>query len=348
MTQIETVVSAPGKVLLTGAYLILDPQYRGLVLPLSARIKVTVKPRSDGTSTIVRTRYGDREYEQGTLSNISPSKEPNPFVDTCMKYLYQKALDVTIEGDELFYRKGKTGLGSSAAVTTALCAALMIHSGCEDYDEIHRMSQFVHFKAQGVGSGFDVASAVYGSILYRRGAWTKETELEDFNCDCETQQIQLDGVSVIMITQSGGTSTPHMVKKVLEWKSQNPSKAQELWSQLNAANDRISELLISNKNSVEEVRAEYAKVRRAFQVIGDLAGVGIEPQEIRDTLDNLNKHDGVLMAGVPGAGGSDALFCLVLTQYKNQLLDHIKSLGLSVLLVNDYDKNTNYGLLIKK
>jgi phosphomevalonate kinase len=37
-------VSAPGKVLLTGGYLVLDRKYNGLVFGLDARIHVHVKP----------------------------------------------------------------------------------------------------------------------------------------------------------------------------------------------------------------------------------------------------------------------------------------------------------------
>jgi phosphomevalonate kinase len=42
----STAVSAPGKVLLTGGYLVLDQEYTGLVFGLDARIHVLVKPLS--------------------------------------------------------------------------------------------------------------------------------------------------------------------------------------------------------------------------------------------------------------------------------------------------------------
>lgn len=70
----------------------------------------------------------------------------------------------------------KTGLGSSAALTTSLVAALLLHFGAiaspsvgEDRLLAHNVAQFVHCLAQGkVGSGFDVASAIYGSHVYTR------------------------------------------------------------------------------------------------------------------------------------------------------------------------------------
>ena len=77
----------------------------------------------------------------------------------------------------------KTGLGSSAALITSLVSALLVHfssieksalaRGSEAQSEgrllAHNLSQYVHCLAQGkVGSGFDVAAAVFGSHLYTR------------------------------------------------------------------------------------------------------------------------------------------------------------------------------------
>ncbi len=87
----------------------------------------------------------------------------------------------------------KTGLGSSAALVTSLTAALLTHylggggggrrqgqgqgQGQRSFDlttahgrrVLHNLAQAAHCAAQGkVGSGFDVAAAVYGSIRYRR------------------------------------------------------------------------------------------------------------------------------------------------------------------------------------
>lgn len=80
----------------------------------------------------------------------------------------------------------KTGLGSSAAMTTAVVAALLHYLGVvslssfsedqshgrkddSDLDIVHVIAQTAHCIAQGkVGSGFDVSSAVFGSQRYVR------------------------------------------------------------------------------------------------------------------------------------------------------------------------------------
>lgn len=73
----------------------------------------------------------------------------------------------------------KTGLGSSAAMTTAVVAALLHYLGSIDLsscckenqssnlDMVHIIAQTAHCIAQGkVGSGLDVSSALYGSHFY--------------------------------------------------------------------------------------------------------------------------------------------------------------------------------------
>jgi phosphomevalonate kinase len=49
-------VSAPGKVLLAGGYLILDPDQIGLVLALSARIHCVVEPDTTASLGIITVR----------------------------------------------------------------------------------------------------------------------------------------------------------------------------------------------------------------------------------------------------------------------------------------------------
>jgi phosphomevalonate kinase len=67
-------------------------------------------------------------------------------------------------------RLAKTGLGSSAALTVSLIAAFLhILNVPHSRALIHVVAQVAHGRAQGkVGSGFDIASATYGSLLFSR------------------------------------------------------------------------------------------------------------------------------------------------------------------------------------
>ncbi|KAF2761717.1 ribosomal protein S5 domain 2-like protein [Pseudovirgaria hyperparasitica] len=239
-------VSAPGKVLLAGGYLVLDRDYTGLVFGLDARIHVVIQPlpTPSGVSLqeiIVKSpqfkdavwQYGYRQAADDAgveVTQLDPSRtgtlNRNPFVETTLAYAlsYITALThapipastITILADTAYYSNTpspspnnpssqfanfavplhsahKTGLGSSAALVTSLTAALLAHylpptsfslspSPSTNTDSntttnttnkskthLHNLAQAAHCAAQGkIGSGFDIASAVHGSALYRR------------------------------------------------------------------------------------------------------------------------------------------------------------------------------------
>lgn len=254
------VASAPGKVLLTGGYLILERPNAGLVLSTNARFYAIVKPLHEqtepesGDGEWVDVKLTSPQLSRESLYKLSPenlmiqcislSESRNPFIEHAVQYslaaahgifvknkkdslhrLLLQGLDITILGCNDFYsyrnqieahglpltpeslvsfppfasitfnaepsnsenckpEVAKTGLGSSAAMTTAVVAALLNYLGVvnlsssrgqekendmKDLDMVHAIAQTAHCIAQGkVGSGFDVSSAVYGSQRYVR------------------------------------------------------------------------------------------------------------------------------------------------------------------------------------
>jgi phosphomevalonate kinase len=65
-----SVVSAPGKVLVTGGYLVLDPCYHGLVIGTNARFYTVIQSRDD-------------EAEHDTIVVESPQFEKSTWKYTC-------------------------------------------------------------------------------------------------------------------------------------------------------------------------------------------------------------------------------------------------------------------------
>jgi len=169
----------------------------------------------------------------------------------------------------------KTGLGSSAALVTSLvgATAAFFHRGiyynqneststidaflssAEFRITIHNAAQIAHGLAQGkVGSGFDVSSATFGSILFTRippdvlGAFMEDalvsvcsksatvdsfaafsTKLAQVSAQTSSTTTSLwkftatplvlpRGVSIMLADVVGGSETPSMVRKVLSWR----------------------------------------------------------------------------------------------------------------------------------
>ena len=241
----ETTVSAPGKVLIAGGYLVLDPAYTGLVLATNARFYTNVSSSTRiGHKPLIRVRspqfkgaewiyacelpgvYETSPVEAANAFKLRQLGNDNLFVALSLLYgihvafeqlgasnvctTLSNGLDIVIAGDNDYYSHRvdgrapshaqlqalepfashactlgevhKTGLGSSAAMTTSLVAALLLHLNAitvsvEDDGQlttrslglVHNVAQLAHCAAQGkVGSGFDVSASVWGHQLYRR------------------------------------------------------------------------------------------------------------------------------------------------------------------------------------
>jgi phosphomevalonate kinase len=197
----------------------------------------------------------------------------------------------------------KTGLGSSAALITALTAAMLSFFGGIDISSsdgkrtVHNLAQAAHCAAQGkVGSGFDIAAAVYGSCIYRR---FKPEVLEHILLDSDVYDSSFSGklisvvrdiwemeatefslppgLRVVMGDVAAGSATPSMVRSVLKWKA-NVAGAAKVWSDLGACNSRLIELF--NK------LREFSPTDLVAEIRGEINDTGF-PSDARGTLDEI-------------------------------------------------------------
>ncbi|KAM4056883.1 phosphomevalonate kinase [Hirsutella rhossiliensis] len=385
-------VSAPGKVLLAGGYLVLDRQYTGLVFGLSARINVVAAEirTSEGVqlNEIVvdspqfleaQWRYGYHLAPEGggikvTQLQVGTKISPNNFVETTLSYAltYMNqvappssghsigAARLIILADNDYYsqtaasgevpgrfakfsvplsRAHKTGLGSSAALVTSLTASLLSHYLPRDVFDVttpagkrtlHNLAQSAHCAAQGkVGSGFDVAAAVYGSCVYRRFSPELLSQLPEpgapgfserlaavvdggaeWDVEVSNEGLRMPkGVALRMCDVDCGSQSVGMAKKVLSWRSSDSETSEQLWDALQASNDRLGCVL--REGAVDELPAAIGAVRALVREMGRLSDVPIEPEAQTELLDAVSAVEGVYGGVVPGAGGYDAVALLV-------------------------------------
>ena len=331
---------------------------------------------------------GKRRILQNSRSQLgskTKNRPRNPFVETSLSYALTYigyvadskefgSLAITILADNDYYSETafsrgpgarsrgrfvnfgvplheahKTGLGSSAALVTALVSSLVIHRTMQPddlglgRDKLHNLAQAAHCAAQGkVGSGFDVAAAIYGSCLYRRfspdilesigdvGSAGFEERVfgivEDidpqhpWDTECVDFGMRLPrGMQMVLCDVECGSQTPSMVKKVLEWRKQNQAEADALWSGLQSNNENLRLELTRLAQSRDggassnfaDVRAYLQYTRAHIRTMTRKSEVPIEPAVQTELLDAASEVEGVVGGVVPGAGGYDAIVLLI-------------------------------------
>ncbi|KAG8527471.1 uncharacterized protein KY384_007623 [Bacidia gigantensis] len=245
----------------------------------------------------------------------------------------------------------KTGLGSSAALVTAIVNAAVLFYSKETTQEqdqwMFRLAQAAHCAAQGkIGSGFDVAAASQGSCIYRRfspeilsslgsanqagfqerlravieGKRSYGIELNaawDYECGEAFSRFPV-GLRVVMCDIDCGSETVGMVSKVLQWKKEKPEEASLLWATLQVANEDLANQLRKCIHTItcfdgvyDDVRSTLLTIRSLVREMSMKAAVPIEPPVQSALIDACSELPGVIGGVVPGAGGYDAIALLV-------------------------------------
>ena len=212
----------------------------------------------------------------------------------------------------------------------------------ENLARVHNLAQAAHCAAQGkVGSGFDVAAAVYGSCLYRRfspailervGAADSEGFGErlhqcvenlapDCQWDVEVQKNVIDvpkSLRLVMCDVDCGSQTPGMVKKVLGWRKDNPEEADLLWNAIQQGTEdlckeltRMAKMVPGEVHNYQGLQDTIETIRSLVREMSQKSQVPIEPKVQTELLDACSRLPGVVGGVVPGAGGYDAIALLI-------------------------------------
>lgn len=257
---------APGKVVLSGAYAVLE-----------------------GAPCIVTAvdRYVTADSDRAA-AHIAPEVQvamppPYPYIDA----------------SELRNGGRKLGLGSSAAIVVASLAVLDEHP-CSTQSELrvlYERALFAHRRAQGGGSGVDVASATFGGTLVFR---------YDPHGPGTMAPIELPDVSLEVWGCPEAAVTSTFLRAVGAFAEHSPRIYGELIARLSsAALQAVTACETQEPDSfVEALDAQAAGLAE----LGQLAEVPIFTDEITE-LHALAKQEGAVVMPAGAGGGDLALFC---------------------------------------
>lgn len=258
-----TVASAPGKIVLAGEYAVLFGA-PAVCMAVQRRAIATVADSADGDCHVATPGFSGAApfaVVDAVCTRGRPAK--NIELDTTA---------FSVEGE-------KIGIGSSAALTVALAAAL------EGSTDVLEAALDSHSRLQGgVGSGIDVAAAVHGGLI--------QYEMSSRNVRALAWP---DGLTMRVLWTGVSASTEAKLEKLAE-QSVRPSR-----SALGLVAEQMAEAWRSG--DAGRILAEYVTytgVLRQFSVDHDL---GIFDAGHDELTDAATVHD--LVYKPAGAGGGD-------------------------------------------
>lgn len=146
------IASAPGKLILTGEYAVLDGA-PAIAIAVDRRAVARRNAIPRGSSPFLLAVADEIAARRGAADPAA-----------------RAALEISVDSSAFYDKLTKLGLGSSAAVTVAATALAL---GTADRDEVLAVALAAHARAQGPrgarGSGADIAASVHGgTIIFTR------------------------------------------------------------------------------------------------------------------------------------------------------------------------------------
>jgi phosphomevalonate kinase len=256
---------APGKVVLSGAYAVLE-----------------------GAPAIVSavTRYVTCDSER-------PAERVTPEVRAALPSGPYPAFDAS----ELRDGQHKLGLGSSAAIVVASLAAAVERGHALDDEALRRAVEApalrAHQLAQGGGSGIDVAASARGGTLLAQRTAPGVLAIEPVTLPA--------GLHVEAWASGVSASTPELLRAVARFKDERRRDYEELMISLTGAASRAAAALRAEQ--ARGLITELSLQRELLARLGSASGVPIITPEVRQLAEWAKGRAAAVLPS--GAGGGD-------------------------------------------
>ncbi len=239
---------APGKLILLGEYAVLEGA-PALVGAVARRARVTIE-NADRFSLRSSMLESDVPFQLNAGQVVFARNIPEPDRDrlgvfrSCMESALRTLamplddpVQISVDTSAFFLPDGhrKLGVGSSAALTVSLTAALYAFTGTADVRVPDRKrllaeSMGAHRMAQSnTGSGVDIAASVYG------GVFRYQLSESDPSAPAKMSPTHLTpDLATVAIWTGRSASTPEMVARVNRFKMANPKQYATLLDHMTA------------------------------------------------------------------------------------------------------------------
>lgn len=281
-------VSAPGSIMLMGEHAVLFGE-RALACAVDKRISVTLTPRAD------REVHVDSALAQYVASLDRLSAEPRlSFVLAAI----ERQCAACPTGFDLRIEAGfshTVGLGSSAAVTAAVTAALGAFCGQDisDRQGLFNAALAAVHQVQGRGSGTDLVASIFGGVV----GYTVATPTMPARISA------LRGIPEISLYYAGyKTTTPEVLRRVEQQRVQQPELYRGIY-QLMGQCTAQAELAVA--------AADWAQLGQLMNIYqGLMDALGVNDKTLAEIVYTLRQSERILAAKISGSGLGDCVLAL--------------------------------------
>jgi len=244
--------SAPGKLLISGEYAVLEGA-TAISLAVDRRVNVMVEPlpnAGDGIGELVAIDADQNHYSfswggDGSLTFDTEPEGRGALLKSallCMaEYLPQvmPAVRITVDSSGFYARQQqggnvKLGLGSSAAVCVALTGALAKLFRISG--DMQKLALRVHKEFQNkAGSGVDVVNSYQGGLI----AYRRTPEMKSLSCPHLSWP---EGLHMLPVWTGQAASTTKLLAGLEQFKVAEPLQFNEAMDELQQANNALAEM----------------------------------------------------------------------------------------------------------
>jgi len=301
----EEPVSArvPGKVVLFGEHAVVYGQ-PGITSSIDLGLTVKVSPDPDGPR-FVMPRFKSVFHEEDDDLDF---KRFGRAVDAALELygLGREPLAIMVDSEIV----PGLGLGSSAAISAALCLALRKYRGLPAerawdpalFEDVQVLERIFH----GTPSGIDAATVLSGGVLWFRAGPPREIL---------PIRMPQPAAGLVVVVEPGAR-TIELVRQVRQSYELNESRTKELLDEIGAVTVQAGAALGSG---------DLATVGELMYLNHDLLGrLGVSTDGLDNAVELLKEH-GALGAKLSGAGGGGAVVALVKAEERHALVEALSS-----------------------
>lgn len=277
--------TAPGKLILTGEYAVLDGA-PALVIAVNRRVIARVRrPVPTGSSPFLVAVAAELAERRGK-DHAS----------------VRAATSISVDSSAFYDGATKLGLGSSAAVTVAATALALAEAGEGRPPDVMEIAMAAHAAAQGArgarGSGADIASAVKGgTIKFEAGRATKLPAWPE-------------GIVLIPFFTGVAADTATLVARVTEARAARPAEVEPaLVAIADASSAAIAPFSSKYAGTATVVLGAFSLAAAAIDRLALATGVPLVPPCVVAARTAMAAFGGT--AKTTGAGGGDIGVALV-------------------------------------